>query len=361
MLKQTKLIENIKRIGIICTLWIICLFFYYLLIYFAIDEVSPDKLDLAESFLSAFIIGLLLGLTNGFLEVFIFRQRFKRLRFSYTVILKTFLFAAAFIATVVFFIQIKNYLLAPSGLYEKPVHDELGEFFGSSEFFKHGLYAVLFSFVINFFLQIDNKMGKNVLFNLFIGKFHRPRKQKKIIMFLDLTSSTSIAEKIGDHKYSALLRDFFFDIDEIISETKGAVYQYIGDEVVILWDVKEGIDNSNWIRCYYEPKKSIYIKIDKYNELYTAFPRFKAGIHLGEVIVSEVGGLKSEIAYHGDTVNTASRLCAEARNYENGLLISAELLGFLKCIDESYRIESVGLIKFKGKKHDIAAFSVFEK
>ncbi|HSR17322.1 MAG TPA: adenylate/guanylate cyclase domain-containing protein, partial [Ignavibacteriaceae bacterium] len=81
----------------------------------------------------------------------------------------------------------------------------------------------------------------------------------------------------------------------------------------------------------------------------------------GEVIVTEVGGLKNEIAYHGDTVNTASRLCAEARNYESGLLISAELLGFLKYIDESYRIESAGLIKFKGKKHDIAAFSVFEK
>ncbi|MGE5847920.1 MAG: adenylate/guanylate cyclase domain-containing protein [Ignavibacteria bacterium] len=361
MLKQTKLIENIKRIGIICTLWIICLFFYHLLIYFAVDEVNPGKLGLAESFLSASILGLLLGLTNGFLEVFIFRQRFKRLRFGYTVILKTFLFAAAFIAAVVFFIQIKNYLLAPSGLYERPVHNELGEFFGSPVFFKHGLYAVLFSFGINFFLQIDNKMGKNVLFNLFFGRFHKPRKLVKIIMFLDLTSSTSIAEKIGDHKYSALLRDFFFDIDEIISETKGAVYQYIGDEVVILWDVKEGIDNSNCIRCYYESKKSIYNKMDKYKELYNAFPQFKAGIHLGEVIVTEVGGLKSEIAYHGDTVNTASRLCAEARNYESGLLISAELLSLLKCIDESYRIESVGLIKFKGKKHDIAAFSVFEK
>jgi adenylate cyclase len=71
--------------------------------------------------------------------------------------------------------------------------------------------------------------------------------------------------------------------------------------------------------------------------------------------------LKSEIAYHGDTINTASRLCAEAKNYENGLLISAELLGFLQYIDESFSVESVGLVKFKGKEHDIAAFSVNEK
>jgi len=77
-------------------------------------------------------------------------------------------------------------------------------------------------------------------------------------MFLDLTSSTTIAEKIGDQKYSAFLKDFFYDLDEIISETKGAVYQYIGDEVVVLWDVKAGIDNSNCIRCYYESKKNMY-------------------------------------------------------------------------------------------------------
>lgn len=337
------------------------MFFYYLIIYFAAGEVAPGRLDFAQSVISAFFLGLLFGLSNGFLEVLIFRQRFKRLKFGYIVILKTFLFIAAFLSTVIFFILIKNYFLVPLGFFTKPEENEIAKFVGSPVFFKHGLYAVLFSFGINFFLQIDNKMGKNVLFNLFFGRFHKPRKLVKIIMFLDLTSSTTIAEKIGDHKYSALLKDFFFDIDEIISETKGAVYQYIGDEVVVLWDVKEGIDNNNCIRCYYESKKRIYNKMDRYNELYTAFPQFKAGIHLGEVIVTEVGGLKSEIAYHGDTINTASRLCAEARNYEGGLLISAELLGFLKYIDESYCVESVGLIKFKGKKHDVAAFSVFEK
>jgi adenylate cyclase len=311
--------------------------------------------------MSAFLLGLLFGLTNGFLEVFIFRQRFKRLKFMYTVILKTCLFIAAFLATVTLFILIKNFVLVPAGLYETPKKNEFAEFFGSPVFYKHGLYAVLFSFGINFFLQIDKKMGKNVLFNLFFGKFHSPRKQEKIIMFLDLTSSTSIAEKIGDHMYSSFLKDFFYDLDEIIGRTKGAVYQYVGDEVVVLWDVEDGVDNSNCIKCFFDSKKIIYSRKDRYIKLYTVFPQFKAGIHLGEVIVTEVGGSKSEIAYHGDTINTASRLCSEAHHYWNGLLISAELLSFLKFIDKSYCVESVGLIKFKGKKHDIAAFTVYQK
>ena len=361
MLKQTKLAENLKRIGIICALWMISLFFYYLLIYFAIDEVNPGIINFIQSSITGLVLGLLFGLINGFLEVFIFKQKFKRLRFGYAVILKTILFISTFVTTVVAFILIKNYLLVPIKLFDSPKENEIREFLGSDEFFKHGLFAVLFSFGINFLLQIDNKIGKNVLFNLFIGKFHKPRKQNKIIMFLDLASSTTIAEQIGDQKYSELLRDFFYDLDEPINETKGAVHQYVGDEVVVLWDIKDGTTDNNCIKCYFESKKIIEKKKAKYNELYGLFPQFKAGIHLGDVVVTEVGGLKSEIAYHGDTINTASRLCSEAKNTDSNLLISAELLGFLKYIDENYRLESVGLVKFKGKKHDVAAFSVNEK
>ncbi|MFI5236940.1 MAG: adenylate/guanylate cyclase domain-containing protein [Ignavibacteriales bacterium] len=334
------------------------MFFYSLIIYFTIDELEPEIINFTQEMISGFILGLLFGLTNGCLEVFIFKQRFKRIKFGYTVLLKTNLFIGAFVLTVIIFILIKNNILAPIGLFGKPQENEILEFFGSPVFLKHGLYAILFSFGINFFLQIDKKMGKDVLFNLFLGKFHRPRKQEKIIMFLDLVSSTTIAEKIGDQKYSAFLKDYFFDLDELIVESKGAVYQYVGDEVVVLWDVKDGVENNNCIRSYYESQKSIYKKKEKYLELYSVFPQFKAGIHFGEVVVTEVGGSKSEIAYHGDTMNTASRLCAAAKTDSNGLLISAKLLSCLQYIDESYSVESVGLIKFKGKEHDIAAFSV---
>jgi len=358
MLTKTKLIENFKRIGFICSLWVFSMFFYHLLIFFAIDEVDPTKIDFAQYIFSGLFIGLLFGITNGILEVFIFKQRFRRINFGYTVIFKTILFVTAFITTVILFILIKNYLLASLGIFERPRENEIAGFFNSPVFYKHGIYSVLFSFGINFFLQVDKKMGKNVLLNLFFGRFHRPRRQESIIMFVDLTSSTAIAEKIGDYKYSSFLKDFFYDLDEIISNTKGAVYQYVGDGAVVVWNVKDGTENNNCIRCYFEAQKSIYQKNDKYINLYGVSPAFKAGIHLGEVIVTEVGGLKSEIAYHGDTMNTASRLCTAAKNYNNGLLISSELLSYLQNIDDVYKVESIGLVKFRGKENDIAAFSV---
>lgn len=361
MYNLDKLAESSKKIAVICSLWVTCLFFYYLVIYLAIDEVAPGKIGFFQHIASGILLGLLFGLSNGFLEVLIFRQKFRRIKFIYTVLLKTIFFFTSFITVVILFIIIKNNVLIYAGIFEPPEKDEILRFIGSPVFFKHGLFAVIFSFIINFLLQIDNKMGRKVLFNLFIGKFHSPRRQKKILMFLDLTSSTSIAEKIGDFRYSAFLRDFFFDLDEFISETKGAVYQYVGDEVVVVWEIKDGTAGNNCIKCYFESQNAIQKKKSKYLELYGEFPQFKAGVHLGDVIVTEVGGLKSEIAFHGDTINTASRLCASAKNSEHGLLISGELLSWLTSIDESYCVESIGIIRFKGKKHDIAAFSVSER
>jgi adenylate cyclase len=356
-----KYIENLYKIGLICTLWVVCLFFYHLIIYFAIDEIAPGSIAFVQHIISGFVLGLLFGLINGFLEVFVFKQRFRRIKFGYTVIAKTVLFASTFVAAVVLFILLKTYLLAPMGLAEMARENEMVEFFSSTVVYKHGLYAILFSFGINSFLQVDSKMGRHVLLNLFVGRFYTPRRQKRVIMFLDLSSSTTIAEKIGDQQYSAFLRDFYYDLDAAISMTRGAVYQYAGDGAVVVWDVKSGVEDANCIRCFFEASNDIHEKENRYNEAYGVSPRFRAGIHLGEVIVTEVGGSKSEIAYHGDAMNTASRLCAAAKEYESGLLISAELLEWLPSIEEIYRIESIGLVQFRGKKHDIAAFTLTAK
>lgn len=53
-------------------------------------------------------------------------------------------------------------------------------------------------------------------------------------MFLDLNDATTFAEKLGSKKYSSFLNDFFNDLDPAFTKTKGRVFQYVGDEVVII-------------------------------------------------------------------------------------------------------------------------------
>ena len=106
-------------------------------------------------------------------------------------------------------------------------------------------------------------------------------------------------------------KDFFFNLDESIVETNGSIFQFVGDEVVILWKTKEGVENNNCLRFFFLAEDNIKRYKEKFSDKYGVYPEFKAGLHFGNVIVTEVGGTKQEIAYHGDTVNTAALPCID--------------------------------------------------
>ena len=113
-----------------------------------------------------------------------------------------------------------------------------------------------------------------------------------------------------------------------------AVFQFVGDEVVVIWNLEDGIINNNCVKFFFLAESLIKEKQEYYNSRYGICPKFKAGVHSGSVIVAEVGGSKTDIAYHGDTINTAARIRSMCGELERTLLISAELLGLLNDIDE---------------------------
>jgi adenylate cyclase len=90
-------------------------------------------------------------------------------------------------------------------------------------------------------------------------------------------------------------------------------------------------------------------------------PEFKAGIHIGEVTIVEVGELKKELAYHGDPLNTTARIRSECNRYNKRIIISADLLSLLEDIDQHFSVDSIGVCRLKGKRNVIALFSVEEK
>jgi adenylate cyclase len=63
-----------------------------------------------------------------------------------------------------------------------------------------------------------------------------------------------------------------------------------------------------------------------YAEDFGVVPRFRAGIHAGPVVVSECGVAKRQIAYFGDTMNVAARLCEHCKVAGETLVVSADML-----------------------------------
>jgi len=213
------------------------------------------------------------------------------------------------------------------------------------------------SFAGAFVLMLRRMLGPNVLLNFFTGRYHAPVEEERIFMFVDIVSSTTIAEKIGHLNFHIFLNDYFYDITDAILSAEGEIYKYVGDEIIVSWRVSDSIRNTRCIQSFFEIKKSIEEKKQTYMNKFGFIPYCRAGMHCGPVIVGEMGDFKREIAFLGDTVNTTARIQAACKEYGTDLLVSSELLNKLQA-PRDYKATSLGEIRLKGKDKPMELFGI---
>ena len=137
----------------------------------------------------------------------------------------------------------------------------------------------------------------------------------------------------------------------------GEIYQYVGDEMVVSWKLKKGLKNNNCIKCFFAMKAVIKKQSKKYNEKFGLLPDFKAGFHFGKVTTGEIGAIKKEIIFTGDTLNTTARIQALCNTYKVDILISGELLKELKLHDK-FSVKTLGENELRGRNERIELFTI---
>jgi adenylate cyclase len=193
---------------------------------------------------------------------------------------------------------------------------------------------------------------------VFLGKYHSPKTESRVFMFLDLKSSTRIAEKLGESKYHEFLRDVFADITEPISDNKAEIYQYVGDEVVVSWQLNKIRNKSQCLDIYFDIEKEFDLRKQKYLRKYEVIPFFKAGAHIGDAIAGEIGVIKRDITYSGDLLNTTSRIQSMCNELNSRFLISGQLKEYLDDVLTGWNVNSKGFITLKGKQTGVELFSI---
>ncbi|MEM9983913.1 MAG: adenylate/guanylate cyclase domain-containing protein, partial [Bacteroidota bacterium] len=187
---------------------------------------------------------------------------------------------------------------------------------------------------------------------------HAPASQvDRIFMFLDIRSSTAIAERLGHEKYFALLQDFFADISEPIVKHEGEIYQYVGDEVVITWPLEVGVTEARCIHCFYAICDAIQLRREHYQVRYGILPQFKAGLHHGQVTTGRVGRVKKEVVFSGDVLNTTSRIEGMCNRYQADFLVSKDLLDLL-AIDDRIAYREIGSFLLRGKQEEVVLYQL---
>ena len=334
----------------------------YFLMWLLIDNAVTSRSIYANLSFYEFLF-----ITNGALLIIsVFAVTYKKIgdriikqgftnsfRFFFKLILSILVFVMASALLFLVHFSIKS----TDEVFESTVNTLASPYFIALAIF-FGLTSILMFFISN----LERRSGNiATLFFQSMGKIIHPKLVMRGFLFIDLNNATSIAEKLGSERYAKLLRHCFQLLNELVSVSNFEVYQYVGDEAVITWKANyadadwKAIQLFNDYKAYLEENKETFI------QEYQLQPTFKCAIHYGEAVVSEIGKDKKYLVYHGDVLNTTSRLLSKCHFYKTDCIISEETIQNKAKITAKYELNAITLKDLKGKQQFINAYTVKSK
>ncbi len=362
ILQSVKLQIKLKRVLYLTIAWVFAGIFFtiieYLLIHpaaeiYNIENLTPAvhiySYDFWRSISETILAAVIAGLSIGTFEIFYFQDHFRTKPFGYTVFIKSLIYSFTMVVLIVVGLLFDQSFSAGKSIFHPDVTKEVAIYLSGSGVWAFVIYWTAIIILTQIFILMRDSFGYGVLPNFILGRYNKPKEERRIFMFLDLKSSTTIAEKLGHIQYHNLLNDFFDDINDSIIFSKGEIYQYIGDEITVSWTMKNGIENANCLRCFFNIRDKIKSNSTRYTERFGLVPDFKAGLHCGKVTIGEVGVIKKEIVFTGDVLNTTARIEELCNTYSVKLLVSKKLLDLLQ-IENRYIKSKIAEITLRGKK-----------
>ena len=166
-----------------------------------------------------------------------------------------------------------------------------------------------------------------------------------------------MAEELGHEEYSRLIQDCFHYLSDLVLKHNGLIYQFVGDEAVITWKTKRQSNYCRALLLFFDFKKNLKLKADYFQQKYGLIPEFKGALNAGIVTIAEVGGVvKSEIAYHGDVLNAASRMLELCKLYQKDLILPEHYVMQINPSECKISFERIGEILLRGKNQKLNVF-----
>ncbi|HLF63971.1 MAG TPA: adenylate/guanylate cyclase domain-containing protein [Saprospiraceae bacterium] len=332
---------------------------------YGIDELphiaSVGTLDLNAFILQLLLAAVITGILYGSVDIILDRPEIQRLPYGVILSTRIILHILTVLAVLVVLIYSRVRLgIVREGYFDSGMPVMPGRIIFNKSFYVFVMFFGIVISILDFYQQVKHKFGRGVFFDMLLGRYHKPKESERIFMFIDLRSSVSLAEQLGHILYSNLLQDCFFDLNTQLNRYDAKVHQYVGDQVVLHWKLKNGLRRYNCVHCFFgfldrlEKRKAYYLN------RYGLVPYFKAGAHTGRATVAEVGLHKRELAFHGDTVNSTSRIHDFCNKYNQRMLISKNLYDLVSG-DRTLQFISIGDQVLKGKNKSMELFGVKRK
>ena len=205
--------------------------------------------------------------------------------------------------------------------------------------------------------QAAGLVGYRTFMALLLGRYRRPYAERRFFLFVDVVSSTAIAERLGPLEAHRFLAAVFSAVAEPIERCRGEIYQYVGDEIVITWVEADGVADARALRCFFAMRAALAVDANRFVQRFGVQPELRSALHLGQVIAGEVGQVRRAIVFHGDVMNTTGRLEQATREVGCAFIASAEALASLGPPPE-IRTRDLGALALRGRVEPIHAYCV---
>ncbi|MCZ6800986.1 MAG: tetratricopeptide repeat protein, partial [Nitrospirae bacterium] len=186
------------------------------------------------------------------------------------------------------------------------------------------------------------------------------KNMQATILFSDIRSFTTIAEKLGPQNTVAMLNEYFTIMVECITREEGMLDKLIGDAIMAGFGVPlpHNDDADRAIRAAIAMIRAL----DQWNKTRTTKgqPPIDMGIGLNTntIVAGNIGSPKRmDYTMIGDGVNLAARLESACKEYSAEILLSEFTYLQLK---GTYRIRDVDRVLVKGKTEPVRIFEVLD-
>jgi adenylate cyclase len=353
-----QLTGQLQRVFWITVAWTMISIFMFLNVGTALQYIDCDlvKGQISLFFWGSLMSGLIAGIIGGSSIVFLWERWLRTKSYAqaliYIILSYTLIYVFVSLTGAVYFHSHSS----TSGIMElsfwsKVLNSQMMEW----QSYLFWLFVVMGTL---FFLQVNDKYGPGTVWHFIRGKYFHPQREERIFMFLDLRGSTMIAEKLGEERYFRFLKDLYRHVTRPILNSRGQIYQYIGDEVVISWPIRAGKSHANCINCFFRIQWELDRHKEYYENTYDVLPEFKAGLHYGHVIAGEIGIVKRDITFSGDVLNTASRIQNKCNELGVNILLSQILVQKLNLHSIAFTPREMGEIILRGKKEKMLLYTV---
>lgn len=329
MFTLTKLQKyNLKHILFSMFLWTIA---FKLYIIFRFVGYSPDLVTTVmpkallvfhHNVILTTVVGISMGLTHGILEIYIFNTKWRHMAFGRMIALRILIYTASLV--IVTSILLLIYQISVKNITFLEAAQSLEHLIFDSNYLMVALFGLFISIAFFYINLILRKLGEGEILNILTGKYHKPKSEYRIFMFLDLQDSTSIAETLGHIKFSQLLQSLFSEIARFVIQFDAFVYQHVGDEIVLTWGKNTSYDQV--LLLYYRFEEYLIKNRPRYENQFGITPKFRAAVSEGIITVAQIGYTKQEMAYHGDVPIIAARIQKLCKKYQEDILLSEHCL-----------------------------------